>query len=36
MATARSPRLAELMTALVLHLHESAREVGLTRAAPTI
>jgi hydroxyquinol 1,2-dioxygenase len=29
-ATARSPRLAELMTALVRHLHAFAREVRLT------
>ncbi|MEU9406584.1 dioxygenase [Streptomyces sp. NPDC048281] len=29
-ATARSPRLAELMTGLVRHLHAYAREVGLT------
>ncbi|MGW1564185.1 dioxygenase [Streptomyces sp. NPDC002144] len=29
-ATAHSPRLAELMTALVWHLHEFAREVDLT------
>ncbi len=29
-ATARSPRLAELMTALVRHLHTFAREVRLT------
>ncbi|MFD3501899.1 dioxygenase [Streptomyces sp. NPDC058678] len=29
-ATAHSPRLAELMTALVRHLHAYAREVGLT------
>jgi hydroxyquinol 1,2-dioxygenase len=29
-ATTRSPRLAELMTALVRHLHEFAREVDLT------
>ncbi|NEC88053.1 dioxygenase [Streptomyces sp. SID12501] len=29
-ATAHSPRLAELMTSLVRHLHAYAREVGLT------
>lgn len=29
-ATTRSPRLAELMTALVRHIHDYAREVGLT------
>ena len=29
-ATARSPRLAELMTALVRHIHDFAREVELT------
>ena len=29
-ATARDPRLAELMTALVRHLHDFAREVRLT------
>jgi hydroxyquinol 1,2-dioxygenase len=31
-ATARDPRLAELMTALVRHLHDFAREVRLTEA----
>jgi len=31
-ATARDPRLAELMTALVRHLHAFAREVRLTEA----
>jgi hydroxyquinol 1,2-dioxygenase len=31
-ATAKDPRLAELMTALVRHLHEFAREVRLTEA----
>ncbi|RBY87835.1 dioxygenase [Blastococcus sp. TF02A-30] len=31
-ATAREPRLAELMTALVRHLHDFAREVRLTEA----
>ena len=31
-ATARDPRLSELMTALVRHLHEFAREVRLTEA----
>jgi hydroxyquinol 1,2-dioxygenase len=31
-ATARDPRLAELMTALVRHLHAFAREVQLTEA----
>src|SRR3954469_19659364 len=30
--TARDPRLAELMTALVRHLHDFAREVRLTEA----
>jgi hydroxyquinol 1,2-dioxygenase len=29
-ATAHSPRLGELITALVRHLHEFAREIGLT------
>ena len=29
-ATARDPRMAELMTALVRHLHDFAREVRLT------
>jgi hydroxyquinol 1,2-dioxygenase len=31
-ATARDPRVAELMTALVRHLHDFAREVRLTEA----
>ncbi|WP_347057076.1 dioxygenase [Blastococcus sp. HT6-30] len=31
-ATARDPRLAEVMTALVRHLHDFAREVRLTEA----
>jgi hydroxyquinol 1,2-dioxygenase len=31
-ATARDPRLAEIMTALVRHLHDFAREVRLTEA----
>ena len=31
-ATAHDPRLAEIMTALVRHLHEFAREVRLTEA----
>lgn len=31
-ATARDPRLAEVMTALVRHLHDFAREVQLTEA----
>ena len=31
-ATAKDPRLAELMTALVRHLHDFAREVRLTEA----
>ena len=31
-ATARDPRMAELMTALVRHLHDFAREVRLTEA----
>jgi hydroxyquinol 1,2-dioxygenase len=31
-ATARDPRLAEIMTALVRHLHDLAREVRLTEA----
>ena len=31
-ATARDPRTAELMTALVRHLHDFAREVRLTEA----
>ena len=31
-ATARDPRLAQIMTALVRHLHEFAREVRLTEA----
>jgi hydroxyquinol 1,2-dioxygenase len=31
-ATARDPRLAQLMTALVRHLHDFAREVRLTEA----
>jgi hydroxyquinol 1,2-dioxygenase len=31
-ATARDPRLSELMTALVRHLHDFAREVRLTEA----
>jgi hydroxyquinol 1,2-dioxygenase len=31
-ATARDPRLAELMTALIRHLHDFAREVRLTEA----
>jgi hydroxyquinol 1,2-dioxygenase len=31
-STARDPRLAELMTALVRHLHDFAREVRLTEA----
>jgi hydroxyquinol 1,2-dioxygenase len=31
-ATARDPRLAEIMSALVRHLHEFAREVRLTEA----
>ena len=31
-ATARDPRLAELLTALVRHLHDFAREVRLTEA----
>jgi hydroxyquinol 1,2-dioxygenase len=31
-ATARDPRLVEIMTALVRHLHEFAREVRLTEA----
>ena len=31
-ATARDPRTAELMTALVRHLHAFAREVRLTEA----
>jgi hydroxyquinol 1,2-dioxygenase len=31
-ATARDPRLAEILTALVRHLHEFAREVELTEA----
>lgn len=31
-ATARDPRLAELMTALLRHLHDFAREVRLTEA----
>ena len=30
--TAHDPRLAELMTALVRHLHDFAREVRLTEA----
>jgi hydroxyquinol 1,2-dioxygenase len=30
--TARNPRTAELLTALVRHLHDFAREVGLTEA----
>ena len=30
--TAGSPRLAELMTALVRHLHDFAREVRLTES----
>ena len=31
-ATAKDTRLAELMTALVRHLHDFAREVRLTEA----
>lgn len=31
-ATAESPRMAEIMTALVRHLHDFTREVGLTEA----
>ena len=31
-ATARDPRTAELLTALVRHLHDFAREVRLTEA----
>ena len=31
-ATARDPRLSELLTGLVRHLHEFAREVRLTEA----